>query len=248
MTVELIYDADCPNVAQARTLLIRAFTRTGVSARWLEWERSAPGSPAYAKPYGSPTILVDGKDVAATDSISGSGACRVYSNAEGGLSAVPPLETICAAMLKAAPVDPLKKTRWQTLAAASPALGLAFLPKLVCPLCFPAYAALLGALGLEFVDYTPWLLPLTATFLTIALGVLAVQARRSGSIAALLLGLAASTIVLIGKFYFEYDWLTTGGVVLLIIAIFLGNRFRSITMPACPACVPGGSNPQVKAH
>lgn len=248
MTVELIYDADCPNVAQARTLLIRAFARTGVSARWLEWERSAPGSPAYAKSYGSPTILVDGKDVAATDSVSGSGACRVYGNAEGGLSAVPPLETVCAAMLKAAPVDPLKKTRWQAFAAAFPALGLAFLPKLVCPLCFPAYAALLGALGLEFVDYTPWLLPLTATFLTIALGVLALQARRSSKVTGLLLGLAASMVVLSGKFYFENDWLTTVGVVLLIVAIFLGNRSRSITLPACPACVPGGSNPQIKAH
>jgi len=42
--VELIYDADCPNVAAARCLLIQAFARTGVSARWCEWERGAPES------------------------------------------------------------------------------------------------------------------------------------------------------------------------------------------------------------
>ena len=39
MRVELIYDADCPNVPATRSLLIQAFTKTGVSARWREWER-----------------------------------------------------------------------------------------------------------------------------------------------------------------------------------------------------------------
>jgi hypothetical protein len=248
MTVELIYDADCPNMTQARSLLIRAFARTGVSARWLEWERTAPGSPVYAKRYGSPTILIDGKDVAGTDAVSGSSACRVYSNGGGRLSGIPPLETVCSALLaKAAPVTPSNPGRWRALAAASPALGVALLPKLVCPLCFPAYAAILSALGLEFIDYTPYLLPLTAIFLAVALGVLALQARRTGNVTALLLGLAAAAVVLLGKFHFEYDWLTTGGVVLLIIAILLGNRARSTITPACPACVSGSSDQPVKA-
>lgn len=248
MKVELIYDADCPNVTPARALLIKAFTRTGVSARWLEWERSAPDSPGYVKRYGSPTILIDEQDVAETGAVSGSGACRIYNDDRGKLSGTPPLEAVCAALTKAAPVSPLKKSRWQTLAASFPALGVALLPKLTCPLCFPAYAALLGALGIEFVDYTPYLLPLTVIFLAIALGVLALQARRTGNVAALLLGLAAAMVVLLSKFYFEYDWLTTGGVVLLIIAIFLGNRSRSATTAACPACVTGGSDQPVKAH
>ena len=55
--VELIYDADCPNVAAARSVLIKAFTKTGVSACWREWERSASDAPQYAKDYASPTIL-----------------------------------------------------------------------------------------------------------------------------------------------------------------------------------------------
>jgi hypothetical protein len=248
MTVELIYDADCPNATRARSLLIKAFAQTGISARWQEWERSAPGSPGYAKQYGSPTLLVDGRDVAGTDVVSGSSACRIYSSSEGRLSGIPPLEAVCAALVKAAPADPLKRTRWQAFAAAFPALGLAFLPKLVCPLCFPAYAAILSALGIEFIDYTPYLLPLTAIFLAVALGVLALQARRTGNVTALLLGLAAAAVVLLGKFYFEYDWLTTGGVVLLIAAILFGNRFRSAATAACPACVAGGGNQQVKAH
>ena len=223
MNVELIYDADCPNAAQARSLLIRAFMQCGVSARWQEWERSAPGSPEHVRHYGSPTILVDGRDVAGTEAISGTGACRVYSDAQGRLSGIPPLEAVYAALMKAAPADPLKRTRWQAFAAAFPAFGVALLPKLTCPLCFPAYAAILSALGIEFIDYTPYLLPLTAIFLAVAMGVLALQARRTGNVTALLLGLAAATVVLLGKFYFEHDWLTTGGVVLLTVAILLGT-------------------------
>jgi len=106
----------------------------------------------------------------------------------------------------------------------------------------------LGALGIEFIDYTPYLQPLTTFFLAVALGVLALQARRTGNAGALLLGIAATAVVLLGKFHFEHDWLTTGGVILLIVAILLGNRNRTSTTPACPACVPGGSDQPVKAH
>lgn len=247
MTVELIYDADCPNVAATRSLLIKAFTRTGASARWREWERSAPESPEYARSYGSPTILVDGADVAGTGPVAGAGACRVYADAQGALHRTPSLEAVCAALSRASSAQPAK-TRWQMMAASFPAIGTALMPKLACPLCFPAYAALLSALGLEFVDYTPYLLPLTAVFLTVAVGVLALQARRTGNTAALVLGITATIIVLTGKFHFESDWLTTGGVVLLIVAIFLGNRPRSTATAHCPACVSGESNQQVKAH
>lgn len=247
MNVELIYDADCPNAAQTRSLLIKAFTQTGVSARWREWERAAPDSPEYARSYGSPTILVDGEDVAGAGLVSGAGACRVYSDLRGKLSRTPPLETICSALLRASPAK-LAKTRWQSTAASFPAIGVTLLPKLTCPLCFPAYAAVLSAVGVEFVDYTPYLLPLTAAFLVVAVGVLALQTRRTGNIMPLLLGVAAAVIVLIGKFYFESTGLTTGGIVLLVIAIFLGSRSRSPAIAPCPACAPGGSELQTRAH
>lgn len=246
MNVELIYDADCPNVPAMRSLLIKAFASTGVSARWREWERSAPGSPSYVQSYGSPTILVDGEDIAGTGTVSGTGACRVYADTNGGLSRTPSLETICAALLRTTARTPAK-TRWQSMAAAFPAVGVVLLPKLTCPLCFPAYAALLSALGLEFVDYTPYLLPLTAAFLIIALGVLGLQVRRTGRFIALALGLIAAIVVLAGKFHFESDALATGGVILLVAAILIGNRFKS-TAASCPACVTGGNEQQVKAH
>ena len=247
MKVELIYDADCPNVAQARSVLIKAFTSAGVSARWREWERSAPDSPEYARSYGSPTILVDGRD--ATGSVPGAGnaACRIYSDGDGKLSRTPPLDAVCSALLGASTSKPAT-TRWQAIAASSPAVGVALLPKLTCPLCFPAYAAILSAIGLEFVDYTPYLLPLTAAFLVIAVIVLSLQTRRTGNAYPLLLGIAASVLVLIGKFHLESDWLTAGGIVLLVAAVFLGSRAKSTSTAFCPACVAGESGQQVKAH
>lgn len=245
MNVELIYDSHCPNVNVARSLLIKAFTRTGVSARWTEWERAASVSPAYTRFYGSPTILVDGEDIAGGAAVSGTGACRIYADDHGVLSRAPPLEAICSALLRASPAKPVK-TRWQIVAASFPAIGVAALPKLACPLCFPAYAALLSAMGLEFVDYTPYLLPLTAVFLAVVLGVLALQARSSGKSGALLLGMTATIIVASGKFYFESGWLTAGGIILLLIAIVISSRSRSAATVSCPACVSGGNGQRIE--
>jgi hypothetical protein len=243
-SVELIYDADCPNVAQARSLLIKAFTQTGVSARWREWERSAPDSPEYARRYGSPTILVNDRDVGGGAPGAGDAACRIYSDGNGKLSRIPPLEAVCSALMSASPGKPAR-TRWQAVMASLPAVGAAALPKLTCPLCFPAYAAVLSALGLEFVNYTPYLLQLTAAFLVVTLAVLAVQTGRSGNVHPLLLGIAASALVLIGKFQFESEWLTLGGIVALIVAIFFGSHTKSLAIASCPACAPGKGEQRV---
>ena len=248
MIVELIYDADCPNAAATRSRLIKAFAQTGVSARWQEWERSSSDTPEYARAYGSPTILVDGKDIAGVAPNAGTRACRVYSDGQGSLSRTPPVETICSALFDAAPRKKAVAGRWQTLAASFPAVGTALLPKLTCPLCFPAYAAILSAFGIEFVNYTPYLLPLTAVFLAVAISVLAFQVWRTGNILPLILGVTASFVVLFAKFELESDWLTTGGVIMLVAAIFLGSRSKSTEIAPCPACAVGEADQHVKAH
>jgi hypothetical protein len=245
--VELTYDAGCPNVAAARSLLIKAFTRTGVSARWREWERGSPDCPGHARLYGSPTVLVNGQDVADSAPVAGSAACRVYVDGEGRLSGVPPLDAICFALLNAAP-EGQASWRWQTMAASFPAVGTALLPKLTCPLCFPAYAAILGAVGVDFVNYTPYLLPLTVIFLVVAVAVLARQSRRTGNYSTLTLGIAASVLVLAGKFHAESDWLANGGVVLLVVAVFLGSRTKPTSTNSCPACAPGRNEESMEAR
>jgi hypothetical protein len=241
MNVELIYDTGCPNVAAARSVLMKAFARTGVAARWREWERSSPDAPAHVRHYGSPTILVDGKDAAGSEPSESAPSCRVYRDEHGKLARTPTLKSVCSALVRGASARPAPSSRWRAMLASFPAIGAAALPKLTCPLCFPAYAALLSAVGLEFVDYTPYLLPLTLAFLAVSVGVLALQARKNGNVVPLMLGISASLIVLIGKFGVDREWITTSGVVLLVAAVFLGDRKRAAGAAPCPACAADGT-------
>ncbi|MFQ5811554.1 MAG: hypothetical protein ACE5JM_18195 [Armatimonadota bacterium] len=97
-TVELIYAADCPNVEDAQAQLLRAFADVGLPARWKEWDRAGWGSPPHARRYGSPTILVDGEDVAGLAPSDGADCCRVYADPEGRLRGVPSVEMIVSAL------------------------------------------------------------------------------------------------------------------------------------------------------
>ena len=123
------------------------------------------------------------------------------------------------------------------LASLLPAVGAALLPKLTCPACWPAYAALLSALGVGFIDYTPFLLPLTLVFLVVTLTVLARRARRG--YAPLTLGLFAAAAMLIGKFLFDSDIATYAGVALLIGAS-TWNAWPTPAKAACVNCKPTG--------
>jgi mercuric ion transport protein len=107
-------------------------------------------------------------------------------------------------------------------AASTAALGL--LPKLTCPLCWPAYTAALGALGVGFVDYTPYLGPLTAGFVVLAVIGLAWTSRRRRSVVPVIIGALAGSLLMLGKFAVDSDTLTYGAAALLIAAPFLPAR------------------------
>lgn len=94
--VELIYDADCPNVAAAREVLLRAFAAAGVPPRWSE--HLASEAPAHARGLGSPTILVEERDVSARDEPSPQACCRLYATADGHLRGVPDADTVARAI------------------------------------------------------------------------------------------------------------------------------------------------------
>jgi len=97
--VELIYDDACPNVAQARSNLVAAFVLAGLHPSWSEHRVGDQSAPAHTRGYGSPTILVDGADVAGTQ--PGSDACcRIYPAAETGKA--PSVELTAAALARAA--------------------------------------------------------------------------------------------------------------------------------------------------
>lgn len=96
--VELVYDRDCPNVDAARAVLRCAFAEIGVAPAWEEWDLNDRDSPDYVRGYGSPTILVNGKDVAGAEPHARADCCRLYTSDEGGLRGVPPVARIVAAI------------------------------------------------------------------------------------------------------------------------------------------------------
>lgn len=223
MKVELIYDRDCPNVEEARKALRDAFAKAGLKPGWKEWLRDAKESPAYVKRFGSPTILVEGKD--AEEGGEGScetGSCRLYFNERGERTRVPSAERIAGRL--GGMVSPAAGGRGRRFLAVLPLVGIALLPKLVCPACWPVYAAVLGSLGIGFVNYTPWLFPATLVFAAVVLGLLFWKGKKCGDFRPLIGGTAAIGLILAGKFWVENPLLLYGGTALLICALIWGER------------------------
>src|SRR5712692_4495535 len=107
---------------------------------------------------------------------------------------------------------------WRQTLLAMPGFGVAMLPKLLCPLCWPLYAAVVSSVGLGFLIGTTYLLPITSIFLIMTLAVLGFRARQRRGYGPFLLGVAASVAILIGKFYLESNSLMYGGVGVLAAA------------------------------
>lgn len=93
--IELIYDSSCPNIEAARAVLSEALAKAGLPAHWQEWNKDWPTSPEYARNYGSPTILVNGRDVVGVEPEPDADCCRVYF--DHGDKRVPALEVLIAA-------------------------------------------------------------------------------------------------------------------------------------------------------
>lgn len=100
MTVELIYDADCPNVETARDHLRRALAQLGISPRWTEWDSADPKAPSRVRGYGSPTVLINGRDITGA-APAGAPACRVLFSATGEALRAPSVEMIARALTEA---------------------------------------------------------------------------------------------------------------------------------------------------
>ena len=99
MKIELIYDADCPNAPRARATLREALRRARLEQQWAEYDRAAPDTPERLLHYGSPTILVDGIDVAGEIGLAAGASCRIYPN-ERGHCGVPSIETVISAITR----------------------------------------------------------------------------------------------------------------------------------------------------
>lgn len=85
-------------VDAARASLRAAFVRAGLPAMWQEWDQLSPDAPARVLGFGSPAILVNGRDVTGDDTRSPGLACRA-----GGAATS---ETILAALRRSAGPHP----------------------------------------------------------------------------------------------------------------------------------------------
>lgn len=105
VVVELVYFEGCPNVPLARDRLAQAFAAAGLAPQWREWERNDPASPVHVRAFGSPSILVNGRDVTGMEpSRDDVGACRVYSQQSGKFEGAPAVDILVKA-LRAALVE-----------------------------------------------------------------------------------------------------------------------------------------------
>lgn len=242
-TVDLVYDPECPNVRLARANLMRAFSAAGVPASWQEHRIGDPDAPLRTRGFGSPTILVDGRDVAQIERGAES-CCRLY---DGG-SGAPSVDTIAAALSNAAlttsaaspPPSPasnrVRSSPLRSTIAALPGLAVAFMPKVVCPLCWPAYAGFLSATGLTFLMQDKWLFPISIVFLLLTLAALLWRASARHGYGPAMVGLLASVTILVGKFVFDSSVAVYGGIAILVAASVWNAWPRRAVKPHCSAC------------
>ncbi|MCC6774465.1 MAG: hypothetical protein IT360_25035 [Gemmatimonadaceae bacterium] len=93
-SVELVYFEGCPRAQDARRRVGEAMRHAGIPGVWKEWDTLDPATPAQYQRFGSPTVLVAGRDVSGGDDVGSGMRCVVG----GG----PSVETILCA-LRAAP-------------------------------------------------------------------------------------------------------------------------------------------------
>lgn len=245
--VVLLYAIGCPNVIAARSNLMRAFSQAGIGASWREIDVDDAATSEEWRRFGSPTVLVDGEDVAGGTRFDGP-SCRVYDD-DGRLAGAPGVETIAMklTLARSVPEDPLsadadngKRARpVGALVAGLPGVVLALLPKGLCPACWPAYAAVLSALGLGFLMQDRYLLPLTLGFLALTTAVLSFRARQRHGFTPAIVAFLAGGLFLSSKFVFEVPALSYVGLGAFMLAV-IWNAWPA-RKTACPACPPAGS-------
>ena len=96
LRVERVSAAGCRDVGTARDILTDCCRDAGIPAVWTEWSSDDPECPAHARGLGSPSILVNGEDVAPgphpwAEREPGDGPrCRVYRDGDAIVRAPPP--------------------------------------------------------------------------------------------------------------------------------------------------------------
>lgn len=130
---------------------------------------------------------------------------------------------------------------------AIPGIAVALLPKLACPACAPAYAAVMSAVGLGFLTTGPYLLPTVIAGLVLAIGVLGLRASERRGYGPMALGSVAAIAIVLGKFALEQPGIFYTGIVVLVAASVWNAWPRRTSGDApCPACRSGRATDSVE--
>ncbi len=239
--ITLLYDPDCPNVELARKNIRQALVKLSLPANWREVNISEPKAQQHLKMSGSPTILVNGADVAGASPDSEGACCRLYTSEDGQLVRAPSSDAIAHAIEAGREKRSTRRRLsglWHSLASLPGALA-ALLPVTVCPLCLPAFLGFLSAIGLGFLLQARFLLPIVVGLLLLALAGLAYKAHRRKVYGPLAVGVVASAIILMGKFLVNFEPAIYFGVALLIGAsIWNAWPWKADRTSPCSSCVP----------
>ena len=127
---------------------------------------------------------------------------------------------------------------WKQSALTIPGIGVALLPKLICPLCWPLYAGIVSSVGLGFLIGTAYLLPITSAFLILTLAVLGFSAKQRQGYGPFVAGVVASAAILVGKFLLESNPIMYTGVGVLVVASAWNAWPRRLKAAVCPSYDP----------
>lgn len=229
--IELIYDEDCPNAELARQRLREALAASGCTVAPTEWLRTALDTPDVLQGWGSPTILIDGRDVAGQQP-SESPTCRVYPRPGGGFDRAPSVDQIVAALDAIRPTRSPRRIR--ALLPVAPGVAVSFLPVVSCPACWPAYAGVLSSLGVPFLSNERIVLPVVVGLMLVSVVALAWRARERRGFAPALLGLVGAGIVVGGRAGAGSILVAcTGGMLLLAASIWNVWPVRRVAAENC---------------
>lgn len=159
MKVQLLHFQGCPHVDAARQALRDALSAEDIEASVEEIDIGRSEAPAWSRGWGSPTVLVDGKDVEGQGPQPSAMCCRLYT------SGAPSIESIRASIAATRAVPPATSDR-----IALPMIGAVTAAIAASACCLvPAVLAVAGVSSVGFAaelsTYRPYFLVGTAVAL-----------------------------------------------------------------------------------
>lgn len=209
MRVQLLYFDSCPNVEGTRASLRHALEAAGMPTAFEEIDVEA-NAPEDLRLWGSPTILVDGKDLFGASVPTGC-TCRIYSDGEASSSGVPTGQSIIEALRRRR-----ESRSWIKSVLVIPGAVLPLLPAATCPACIAAYAGVVSALGLGFLVNERVMVPLILFFLGLSVATVGWAWRTHRHIGPFAATLAGAAGVVLGRIALHVPVFVYAGVALLI--------------------------------